>query len=136
VALIDHVPAFDISDALCREDFLQFLVDNKCVYEAMEEAVKEKSLARFQNTGDKTSPPLIGPRPCGVDCILINGCCWPGRYVSWQNEGQCGDLRAQESHVCVLMTEEERERERKREKKKKKRELGHVLKAVCVHVCT
>jgi len=34
-----------------KEDFLQFLVDNKCVYEAMEEAVKEKSLTRFQNTG-------------------------------------------------------------------------------------
>ena len=32
--------------------------------------------------------------------------------------------------------EKERERERGRKKKKEKRELGHVLKAVCVHVCT
>lgn len=41
-----------------KEDFLQFLVDNKVVYQAFEKAVEMPHLSRFQNTGLERVKPL------------------------------------------------------------------------------
>lgn len=52
------------------EDFVQFLVDSRTVYEALEAAVQKPGLTTFVDTGSPAPPPTLGRNAAADPCSM------------------------------------------------------------------
>lgn len=74
----------------CRRGYLQFLVDSKVVYEALEEACgSDPRLAEFRNTGLERTEALtkVRTRRAGWLCEVVRFCLVVRFWVPWDTSG-------------------------------------------------